>query len=330
VDAVVQLQSPRSVASGLQRVGRSGHLVGQTSWGRIFPTHAEDFVEAAVITRDMLSGDIEATTVPESALDVLAQQIVAMAAVEPWDLDDLYSVVRGAYPYRSLPRSAFDAVIAMLAGRYPAALSRHLKPRIDLDRGAHRIAALPSSRLLATRAGGTIPDRGLFAMVTADSRKRIGELDEEFVFETRRGDTFVLGAQVWRVREITESQVRVEPAPGELPRMPFWRAEAPARGSELGKRIGAFRRDLAGLLAALDDRDLQRIALLVDEGPTGERDADEPSPALREVVALLRDRCAFDARSVRALVESARSELLRDTFAHDRRIVVESYEDGLG
>jgi len=329
VDAVVQLQSPRSVASGLQRVGRSGHLVGQTSWGRIFPTHAEDFVEAVVIARDMLSGDIEATTVPESALDVLAQQIVAMAAVETWDLDDLYSVVRGAYPYRSLPRSAFDAVIAMLAGRYPTTLSRHLKPRIDLDRGAHRIAALPSSRLLATRTGGTIPDRGLFAMVTADSRKRIGELDEEFVFETRRGDTFVLGAQVWRVKEITESQVRVEPAPGELPRMPFWRAKAPARGFELGKRIGAFRRDLAGLLAALDDRDLQRIALLADEGPTGERDADEPSPALREVVALLRDRCAFDARSVRALVESARTELLRDTFAHDRRIVVESYEDGL-
>ena len=245
VDLVVQLQSPSSVAQGLQRVGRSGHMVGQTSKGRIFPTHREDLLQAAVVARGMLAGDVEAVVTPLNPLDVLAQQVVAAVAVEDWRVDDLFRLVRRAYAYRDLTPRAFRAVLDMVSGRFPSSAHRELRPRVGWDRVNDRLTALPGSRLLALTNGGTIPNRGLFGAYLSDGKTRIGELDEEFVFESRAGDTFILGSQVWRILEITDDRVLVGEAPGALPRMPFWHGDMPWRPYELGKRVGEFRRTLA-------------------------------------------------------------------------------------
>ena len=262
VDLVVHLQSPKSVSSGLQRVGRSGHLVGQTSVGRIFPTHAEDVMEAAAVVRGMRRGEIEETHTPENPLDILAQHVVSLVGTEDWAYDDLYRLARGAYPFRNLSPDAFRGVVEMLAGRYPERVSRYLQARLSWDRVHDRLAALPGTRLLAVGSGGTIPDRGAYSMVLPDRRTKVGELDEEFVFESRPGDTFLLGSQVWRVAEITDDRVVAEPAPGEIPRMPFWRGDAPWRPYDLGKRIGAFRRRVVELLAPLAPADLARLRQL--------------------------------------------------------------------
>ncbi|HEX2186683.1 MAG TPA: DEAD/DEAH box helicase, partial [Chloroflexota bacterium] len=263
IDLVVQLQSPKSVSSGLQRVGRSGHLVGQTSVGRIFTTHAEDVMEAAAVAWGMLHGEIERTDTPENPLDILAQQLMAMVSSQDWEYDAAYRLVRQAYPYRNLSEAAFRAVVEMLAGKYgeggaPGGAGQ-LQARLSWDRVNQRLAALPGSRRLAIQSGGTIPDRGTYAMVLGDRRTRVGELDEEFVFESRPGDTFLLGSQVWRVAEITEDRVIAEPAPGEITRMPFWRGEYPWRPYDLGRRIGAFRRHLVDLLGALSPAELRQI-----------------------------------------------------------------------
>jgi len=250
VDLVVQLQSPRGVARGLQRVGRAGHLVGQTSVGRFFPTHREDLLETAAISRAMREGDVEPSYAPQNSLDVLAQQIVAMVSVQDWDVPALYGVVRRAYPYHKLAPDLYRSVLDMLSGRYPSTAFRELRPRIAWDRVHDRLTALPGSRLLAVRNGGTIPDRGTFAAYLPDRKTRLGELDEEFVFETRPGDVFTLGASTWRVQEVTEDRVIVTPAPGYLPRMPFWRGDAPRRDYHLGQIYGRFRRELAQRIAA--------------------------------------------------------------------------------
>ncbi|HEV8633981.1 MAG TPA: DEAD/DEAH box helicase, partial [Chloroflexota bacterium] len=264
IDLVVHLQSPKSVSAGLQRVGRSGHLVGQTPKGRVFPTFADDLVEAAAVAHGMLRGEIEATQTPENPLDVLAQQVMAMVSVEEWRYDDLYALVRSAYPYRNLSPAAFRSVVEMLAGKYPVRVSRSLQARLSWDRINDRLAALPGSRILAIRSGGTIPDRGAYALVTSDRRTRVGELDEEFVFETRKGDVFVLGAQTWRVLEIDQDRVVAEPAPGEVPRMPFWRGDYPWRPYDLGKRIGAFRRELLDRIRQLTPDDLARLRRMTE------------------------------------------------------------------
>lgn len=245
VDLVVQLQSPKGVARGLQRVGRSGHLVGETSVGRIFPTHREDLLEAAATAHAMVLGDVEPTYTPQNSLDVLAQQIVSMVSVEDRDVPALFDLVRRAYPYHQLSPDLFRSVLQMLSGHYPDSAFRELRPRIAWDTIHDRLAALPGSRLLAIRNGGTIPDRGSFVAYLPDRKTRLGELDEEFVFETKPGDVFTLGANTWRVQEVTEDRVIVAPAPGYLPRMPFWRGDAVRRDYHLGLIYGRFRRELA-------------------------------------------------------------------------------------
>jgi ATP-dependent helicase Lhr and Lhr-like helicase len=252
VDLVVQIQSPKGVSQGLQRVGRSGHLVGQTSVGRFFATHREDLMEAAAIARAMSEGDVEPTYTPQNSLDVLAQQIVAIVSIQDWDVAPLFDLIRRAYPYHKLTLPLYRSVLDMLSGRYPSSAFRELRPRIAWDRVHDRLAALPGSRLLAIRNGGTIPDRGTFAAYLPDGTTKLGELDEEFVYETRPGDVFTLGASTWRVLEVTDDRLIVSPAPGYLPRMPFWRGDALRRDYHLGLIYGRFRRELAKRIADAD------------------------------------------------------------------------------
>lgn len=255
VDLVVLLQSPKGVSRGLQRVGRAGHIVGETSRGRIFATHREDLVESAVVARAMREGAVEETRIPENPLDVLAQQVVAEVASQEWRVEDLYRLYRQAAPYRELPRRAFAEVLELLAGKYPAEAFRELRPRIAWDRVADALTALPGSRLLALRNGGTIPERGNFPVFLQEGGPRIGELDEEFVFESRPGDVFQLGTRTWRILQVTEDRVVVADAPGETPSLPFWKGDTFGRPYELGVRVGRFRRELAERLDALDARE---------------------------------------------------------------------------
>lgn len=252
IDLVVQLQSPKGTISGLQRVGRSGHLVHATSKGRILPTHREDLVEATVLARAMLDHDIEPTSIPADCLDVLAQQIVAMVSVENWAIDELYDLVRQSFCYRSLSHALYMGVIQMLAGRYTDAAFRELRARISWDKTNNTLRSLPGSSQLAITSGGTISDRGHFGVYLEDGKTKVGEVDEEFIYESRAGDTFILGSSVWRMVEIDAQRVTVAPAPGQPARMPFWRGEGVGRSAELGRKIGAFRRDIAARLDAPD------------------------------------------------------------------------------
>jgi ATP-dependent helicase Lhr and Lhr-like helicase len=244
VDLVIQLQSPHGIARGLQRVGRSGHLVSATSKGRIFASHREDLVESVVVAKAMAAHEVEITTIPRNALDVLAQQIIAMVAVEPWPVDRLFSIIRRSACYHTLTRELYTRVLDMLAGRFAHEAFRDLRPRISWDRVNNVLAALPGTRHLATTSGGTIADRGYFGVYLEDGRTRVGEVDEEFVYESRTGDTFLLGSSVWRVMDIDANRIIVAPAPGQPARMPFWRGEGIGRSFELGRAIGAFRREL--------------------------------------------------------------------------------------
>jgi hypothetical protein len=215
VDLVVQVGSPGTVASGLQRIGRSGHSVGAASRGTIFPTHRADLVETAAIAERMLAGDIEETRVPRNPLDVLAQQVVAMVAMDVWDVEDLRRTVTRAYPFSELGIRAFDATLDMLDGRFPSEEFGELRGRIVWDRVAGTVRGRAGAQRLAVTSGGTIPDRGLYSVNIFDDGRRVGELDEEMVYELRPGETFILGATTWRCVDITPQQVLVSPAPGE-------------------------------------------------------------------------------------------------------------------
>ncbi|NOZ27120.1 MAG: DEAD/DEAH box helicase, partial [Chloroflexi bacterium] len=319
IDLVVQLGSPKSVAQGLQRVGRSGHLVGQTSVGRILPLHREDLMEAAAVARGMLRREVEPVYAPRNPLDVLAQQIVAMTSVETWRVDDLYALVRQAYPYGELSRRAFDSVLDMLSGRYPSSVHRELRPRLVWDRVNGTVTALPGARLLALRNGGTIPDRGTYGAYLPDGRTRLGELDEEFVFETRPGDVFMLGSNTWRVLEITEDRVIVAEAPGEVPRMPFWRGDYPWRPYSLGRAVGAFRREVAERVAA------------IQTPPEGEAEIGDGLEAYAEVVEWLQRECALDRNSARNVIAYVRRQLdVLGAISSDRTVIVELFEDAIG
>ncbi len=261
VDLVVQLQAPRSVAQGLQRIGRSGHLVGQTSKGRIYATHREDLVEAAAVVRGMLDGAVEETHTPANALDVLAQQVIASVAVDEWDANALYTLVRRAWPYRDLSGSAWASVLGMISGRFQGVHGpghASLQARIAWDRTNNRLAALPGTRLLALNNPGTIADTGAYDVYLADGKTKVGTLDEEFIFETRPGDVFMLGSSVWRVEALEDDRVIVGDAAGQLPRMPFWKGDYPWRSYELGERIGVLRRRVAELIAARPGRQGRR------------------------------------------------------------------------
>ncbi|HLA14913.1 MAG TPA: helicase-related protein, partial [Gemmatimonadaceae bacterium] len=244
VDLVMQLQSPKRVASGLQRIGRSGHSIGMPSRGILIPTFRDDAVEIAAIVAAMRAGEVEPTHVVQNALDVLAQVVVAAVSVDDWQSDDLFDLVRCAYPYHQLTRGAFDEVLAMLSGKYPSDIAAELEPRITWDRVSDRLIGPRAARMTAVISGGTIPDRGLYTVNLPD-RTRLGELDEEFVHESRMGDVFQLGSSTWRIAAIEHDRVVVTPAPGTPARMPFWHGEYMARSLMLSHRVGALRRQLA-------------------------------------------------------------------------------------
>src|SRR5271163_3030020 len=268
IDLVIQIEAPPSVASGMQRIGRAGHQVGAPSNGIIFPKYRADLIACAAVTRAMHEGHVESTRFLRNPLDVLAQQIVAIVAHPPLDLlaaerrsqrrsgeDEgpglsytaLLSLVRGAAPFAALSQPVFDGVLDMLAGRYPSDEFAELRPRITWDRTRDWITPRSGAKRLAILNGGTIPDRGLYGVFLAGNRgkpMRVGELDEEMVFESRNGDTFILGASAWRIDEITHDRVLVTPAPGEAGKMPFWHGDRAGRPLEFGRRIGALVREL--------------------------------------------------------------------------------------
>ena len=250
VDLVVQIEAPPSIASGLQRIGRAHHQVGGTPEGVLMPKHKADLLATAAATRSMLEGQVEATFYPRNPLDVLAQQLVAMCAVEPYDVDQLYRFVRQAAPFAELPRSAFDGVLDMLSGRYPSDEFAELRPRLVWDRVSGSLRARSFALRLAVTNAGTIPDRGLYGVFLAGEEgpkggRRVGELDEEMVFELREGEVFLLGASSWRAEQITHDRVLVSPAPGEPGKMPFWHGDRPGRPLEFGQAVGALTRTIA-------------------------------------------------------------------------------------
>ncbi len=261
VDLVIQVEAPPSVASGLQRIGRAGHQVGEVSRGVLFPKHRTDLIGCAVSVQRMLAGQIETMRVPTNPLDILAQQTVAAAALEPLDADRWFDTVRRAAPFATLPRSVYEATLDLLSGKYPSTEFAELRPRLVYDRDSGTLTARPGAQRLAVTSGGAIPDRGLFTVYLAssveDSEKpsRVGELDEEMVYESRPGDVISLGATSWRITEITHDRVLVIPAPGQPARLPFWRGDDVGRPAELGAALGAFTGELAGLdRATFDNR----------------------------------------------------------------------------
>ena len=304
VDLVIQVESPPSVASGLQRVGRAGHQVGAVSTGVVFPKYRGDLVQAAVVTERMREGSIEALRIPSNPLDVLAQQLVAMVALDSWQVDDLLTVTRRAAPFASLPESAFTAVLDMLAGRYPSDAFAELRPRVVWDRVAGTVTGRPGAQRLAVTSGGTIPDRGLFGVFLAgsDPKKgggRVGELDEEMVYESRVGDVFTLGTTSWRIEDITRDRVLVSPAPGVPGRLPFWKGDQLGRPLELGRALGAFLRELGGL---------------------------SPDDARRRLLAAGLDTWAVD--NVLSYIDEQRRAC--GHVPDDRTILVERFRDELG
>ena len=301
VDLVVQIEAPPSVAAGLQRIGRAGHQVGAVSRGVVFPKHRGDLVSCAVVASRMAEGKIEELRYPRNPLDVLAQQIVAMVALDAWPVDELAALVRRAAPFAELPDSALRAVLDMLSGRYPSTAFAELRPRLVWDRGTDLLTGRPGAQRLAVTSGGTIPDRGMFGVFLAGAERasRVGELDEEMVYESRVGDVFLLGSTSWRIEDITPDRVLVSPAPGAPARMPFWKGDALGRPIELGRAIGAQLRSLA---RAGDDR---ATATLRDSG------LDEW--AAGNLVAYLREQ----------------REATRN-LPDDRTVVVERFRDELG
>ncbi len=291
VDLVLLVESPASVASGLQRVGRAGHQVGAPSVARIYPKHRADLLEATVVVDRMLAGAVEATVVPRNPLDVLAQQLVAMVTAQPATADELYGLVRGAAPYRDLGRASFEGVLDMLAGRYPSDEFAELRPRIVWDRSTGTVRPRDNAKMLAVTNPGTIPDRGLYTVMLAGGG-RVGELDEEMVYESRPGDVFVLGSTSWRIDEITHDRVIVVPAPGQpAAKLPFWHGDAAGRPVELGRAVGELVRRLGGLGAGearamlidryrLDPWAADNLAAFLDE----EREATGVLPTDRTVV----------------------------------------------
>jgi ATP-dependent Lhr-like helicase len=313
IDLVIQVESPTSVARGLQRVGRAGHRIDEVSRGVIFPKYRGDLLECAVVAERMREGLIEATTIPRNPLDVLAQQLVAMTVMDRWSVDDLLATVTRAAPFETLTREVLEGVLAMLAGAYPSDEFAQLKPRLVWDRTTDTVEGRRDARVVAVTSGGTIPDRGLFGVFVAGEAgtpgRRVGELDEEMVYELRagmHGDVIVLGASSWRVTEITSERVIVVPAPGEPGKLPFWKGDAIGRPIELGRALGAFVRDAEGDLA---------------RGATGRA----------AVIARLRERHHLDALAAENLVAYLEDEReAAGALPTDRRVVVERFRDELG
>ena len=277
VDLVIQVESPKSVSRGLQRVGRAGHSLGEVSRGRIFPKFRADLLECAVVARRMREGAIEETVIPQNPLDVLAQHLVSMAALDEWEVDEVERLIGASEPFRDLSREQLENVLDMLDGRYPSDRFAELRPRIVWDRTKGTIHGRKGARQLVVTNAGTIPDRGLYGVHLPDGR-RVGELDEEMVYEARAGQTFLLGATTWRIEEITRDRVIVTPAPGLPGAVPFWKGDGIGRPAELGKAIGAFAREAVARkpeeLAAeydLDRRAAQNLVAYLREQQTATR-----------------------------------------------------------
>ncbi len=300
VDLVVQVESPKSVARGLQRIGRAGHELGAVSKGRIFPKFRLDLLECAVVARRMRAGEIEETVIPRNPLDVLAQHVVAICADEEIAVDELHELIRGAYPFADLSRIQLENVLDMLAGRYPSDEFAELRPRIVWDRTAGLVRGRAGARRLAVTNAGTIPDRGLFTVQLVDSGSRVGELDEEMVYEARAGQTFMLGASTWRIEEITRDRVLVSPAPGVPGAVPFWKGEGVGRPYELGAAIGAASRELVALS---DEGALERLR----------REYFLDELAAKNLLAFLREQ-----------------ERATTAVPSDRTVVVERFRDEIG
>jgi Lhr-like helicase len=306
IDLVVQIEAPPSVASGLQRIGRAGHRVGEPSTGKIFPKYRGDLVEAAVVVERMRAGAIEETRIPRNPLDVLAQQLVAICALDTWTVADLHALVSRANNFRDLSREQLEGVLDMLSGRYPSDEFSDLKPRVVWDRQTDQVTSRNDARVVAITSGGTIPDRGLYGVFlpdgdgTARGGRRVGELDEEMVYESRVGETFLLGASTWRIEEIRPDRVVVTPAPGEPGKMPFWHGDAIGRPIELGRAIGAFLRELETM---------------------------QPDAA----VARLRDTHALDELAAKNVVGYlAEQREVTGALPTDRAILIERFRDELG
>src|SRR5262245_24893481 len=261
LDLVIQVESPKSVSRGLQRVGRAGHNLGEVSKGRIFPKFRADLLECAVVAQRMRNGEIEETVIPRNPLDVLAQHLVSMVADEEWQVDEVERLVTASEPFKELSREQLENVLDMLDGRYPSEKFAELRPRLVWDRTAGTVRGRKGARQLAVTNAGTIPDRGLYGVHLPDGR-RVGELDEEMVYEARPGQTFLLGASTWPIEEITRDRVIVTPAPGTPGAVPFWRGDGIGRPKELGEAIGAFARQAvnADPEVLADENDLDELA----------------------------------------------------------------------
>jgi ATP-dependent Lhr-like helicase len=300
VDLVIQVESPKSVARGLQRVGRAGHELDAVSRGRIFPKYRSDLLESAVVARRMLDGAIEETVIPRNPLDVLAQQVVAICADDEIAVDELHDLVRRAYPFHDLSRAQLENVLDMLAGRYPSDEFAELRPRIVWDRTGGTIRGRSGARRLAVTNAGTIPDRGLFGVYLVDGGGRVGELDEEMVYEARAGQTFLLGASTWRIEEITRDRVLVSPAPGVPGAVPFWKGEGVGRPYELGAAIGKTSRELVAL------------------------------PEEKALARLQKEHC-LDERAARNLMTFLNEQAeATGAVPSDRTVVIEKFRDEIG
>jgi ATP-dependent Lhr-like helicase len=299
VDLVIQVESPGAVSRGLQRIGRAGHQVGEPSKGTMFPKHRADLVEAAVVAERMHAGLIEHTAYPRNPLDVLAQQVVASVALDEWPVAELAAMVRRAAPFADLSEEVWEAVLDLLAGRYPSDEFAELRPRIVWDRAGGTVRARAGAQRLAVTSGGTIPDRGLYGVFLPDGT-RVGELDEEMVYESRPGETFLLGASTWRIEDITHERVIVTPAPGQPGKMPFWHGDGPGRPLELGAALGAFVREVRALPEA-------------------------------EALARLRERNDLDEWAAQNLLGYLREQAeATGAVPDDRTIVVERFRDEIG
>ncbi len=301
VDLVCQVESPGNVARGLQRVGRAGHVVRGVGKGRLIAKTPADLLESAALCRAMIRGEIESLRVPHGCLDVLAQQVVACVAMEPWDAEELYDLVRGAYPYHDLTAEAFESVLKLVSGRFPNPSFRDLRARVAWDRIHNRLAALPGTAHLALVGGGTIPDTGQFPVYLGDGGPRLGELDEEFVYERRVGETFILGNSTWRIEAVEPHRVLVGKAEGETAVMPFWRGESTSRSPELGEAVGRLSHEL------------------------GER-IDDP-----ELASWLARECRLTAAAASQLqAYVARQKRVAGVLPDHRTILIESFPDPAG
>ncbi|HUR17253.1 MAG TPA: DEAD/DEAH box helicase, partial [Candidatus Limnocylindrales bacterium] len=323
VDLVIQVESPGSVARGLQRIGRAGHQVGEPSKGVLFPKYRGDLLECAIVTRKMIDGEIEPTVIPRNPLDVLAQQIVATAAEHRWQTEDLYRLVRRAENFADLGRDSFEATLGMLAGHYPGDEFAELRPRVIWDRTAGTVESRRDARTIAVISGGTIPDRGMFgvylqedgdgdrpgktrARSAGSGGRRVGELDEEMVYEAREGEVILLGASAWRIEQITHDRVLVSPAPGQPGKIPFWKGDGPGRPIELGRALGEFTRTIS-------------------------ETAFENSRGRKRALKLLQDDHELDELAANNLIDYLGEELsVTGALPTDRTIVMQRFRDELG